>query len=349
MRAAVVLEPGRLEVREVPRPEAGAGDLLVRTAFFSPCGSEYHVYKGEFGERVKFPAIMGHEMSGIVEEVGEGVKGFEAGERVVLDPISACGGCPACLDGRPNACRSLKLVGIDLAGGYGEFVSAPAEQWYRLPDGVTLEDAALVEVHGIGVHALRRGRVEPGDRVVLIGCGKLGLSILDVLKEQASGAILAVDVDDFRLERARRIGATHVINGMKEKVAEKVLELTEGDGADLVIEAVGHFEETALNPPPVETALEVVRQAGRILMLGQGDQRPGIHWRTLVWKEAEILTSRTSRGVFPRVLRMMEEGRLKTEAVVTHRVGVDETPELFRMYEEKAPGLIKALVGFGPG
>ena len=346
MRAAVVTEPGRMEVRELPRPRPGRGEVLVRTAYFSPCGSEYHVYRGEFGDRVKFPAVLGHEMSGVVEELGEGVEALAVGDRVVLDPILPCGGCPACRDGRPNACRYLKLVGIDLPGGYGEYVVARAEQWFRLPEEVSLEDAALVEVHGIGVHALRRARVEPGDRVVLLGCGRLGLSVLDVLKELASGAVVAVDVDDFRLERARALGAAQTVNAVKEEALGVVLEVTEGEGADLVIEAVGHYERTPLNPPPVEMALAMVRQAGRILLLGQGDERPGIHWRSLVWKEAEILTSRTSRGVFPRVIRMMREGRLRTDLLVTHRLRVEETPGLFARYDRGERQVLKALVSF---
>jgi threonine dehydrogenase-like Zn-dependent dehydrogenase len=152
-----------------------------------------------------------------------------------------------------------------------------------------------------------------------------------------------VDIDAFRLEKAREIGANYVVNMSEGGAAARLMELTGGDGADLVIEAVGTFRETQ-NPAPVALALETVRQTGRILMLGQGDQKAGIHWRTLVWKEAKIITSRTSRGVFPRVLRMMAEGRLRPQAAVTHRISLEEMPSIFRLMDEGSPGLIKALV-----
>jgi len=344
MKAAVAVAPGKMELLDVPEPAPAPGEVLVRTRFTSPCGSEHHAYLGEFGARIRFPAIFGHEMSGVVEQAPGGC-GLSAGDAVVLDPIISCGECPACLDGRTNACRRLRLTGIDVPGGYGELVAVHPEQLVKLPPGVSLEDAAMAEVHGIGVHALRLGGIEPGDRVIIIGAGKLGLNILDVLREAASGALIAVDVDPFRLGKAVEIGASHAVNASEAHAAERLLELTGGDGADLVIEAVGSFRETS-NPPPVALALEVVRQAGRILLLGQGEHSAGIHWRTLVWKEARIITSRTSRGVFPRVLRMMQEGRLRPQAAVTHKISVEEMPALFRLMDEGSNGLVKALVHF---
>ncbi|MBN1809546.1 MAG: alcohol dehydrogenase catalytic domain-containing protein [Planctomycetes bacterium] len=342
MKAAVVTAPGRMEILRIDDPVPGPGEVLVRTRFVSPCGSEHHAYLGEFGPRIVFPAVFGHEMSGVVE-LAPRDSGFLPGDRVVLDPIVPCGCCPACLDGRINACRSLRLVGIDLPGGFAEKVSVPPHQLLRIPDSVPLDDATLAEVHGIGVHALRIGRVEPGDRIVLIGTGKLGLNILDVLRESASGSIVAVDVDPFRLQKALSLGASAAVDASAPGAADRILQLTDGDGADLVIEAVGAFSETP-NPPPVALALAVVRQAGRILLLGQGGHSAGIHWRTLVWKEAVILTSRTSRGVFPRVLRMMQQGLLRPRAAVTHRISLEEIPSVFRLMDEGSPGLIKALV-----
>jgi L-gulonate 5-dehydrogenase len=149
---------------------------------------------------VQYPAIAGHEFGGIVQEVGQEVEGFAVGDRVVVDPVISCYGCPACRSGHLNACQTLKLLGIDLDGGFGQYVVAPASHVYRLPEEIPMVHAPMVEMYGLGHHVLQRGEVQSGETVVILGAGKLGLSILDVLCHSASPAMTVVtDLHPFRL------------------------------------------------------------------------------------------------------------------------------------------------------
>jgi 2-desacetyl-2-hydroxyethyl bacteriochlorophyllide A dehydrogenase len=347
MRAAVLEAPGRFSVREIPDPVVGERQVLVRTAFVSICGSDLHVFHGEFGARVKFPAVLGHEFCGTVEAVGKAVEGFAPGDRVVADPLVPCGRCPSCEEGLYSACRRLKLLGIDLQGGHAELVAVAAERVYRLPGEVRMEHAAVIELYSVAVHAVRRARVEPGDTVVLLGTGRLGLAILDVLALTSAARIVAVDVDDSRLAVARRLGAECVVNARERDPIDAVRELTGGDGAERVIEAIGHWEKIDGRLPPMAQAVEMVRNGGRITVLGQGNESCPIAFKPFVWKEAEIVASRVSRGEFPRAVRLVAEGRLHPAELITHRMPIGSVQEAFERSDAREKGMIKVLLQHG--
>ncbi len=344
MRAAVLEKHGTFSVLDVPDPKIGARQVLVRTAFVSICGSDIHVFHGEFGPRVKFPAILGHEFCGTVEAAGGGVEGLRPGDRVVADPLVPCGTCTACEEGLYSACRHLKLLGIDLAGGHGQFVAVSADRVYRLPESIRLEDAALIELYSVAIHAVRRSRIEPGDTVAVLGAGRLGLAILDVLALSLASRIAAVDVDDFRLEKARRLGAAIAVNAAERDPVEAVREFSGGEGANRVIEAVGHWKEIEGRDPPMCQAVEMVRSGGRITVLGQGNEKCPIPFKQFVWKETEIIASRVSRGEFPRAIRLMAEGRLRPAELATHTMPIGRVQEAFERSASGERGTIKVLL-----
>jgi L-gulonate 5-dehydrogenase len=344
LRAAVVEKPGSIVVRNVPDPVPADGQVLVRVAWVSICGSDHHAYLGEFGERVRFPAILGHEFSGEVVALGPGALGPAVGAKVVVDPVIHCGRCPACRQGQTSSCRSLRLLGIDLAGGFGELVAAPQDLVFPLPEGLPLRLGPLVELTSIACHATARARYAPGESAAVFGTGKLGLTVLALLGRSAPSRLVAVDLDAGRLELAKKLGATDVINVRETDPVARIMELTGGDGVDLAFEAVGAWREVPGRRPPVTAAAEAIRHGGRVLVLGQGPAEQPVAWKRFVWKEAEIIASRVNRGEFPRAIELVASGRMPANQLVTHELSVGQAPEAFRMLDEHVPGVVKILL-----
>lgn len=344
MRAAVLVGKEKIEIREVETPQPGPGEVLVAPKYAGICGTDIHIYLGEFEGRVRYPTIVGHEFAGIVEAVGEGVKDFAPGEKVCVDPIIPCRKCAACREGSLSACKNLRLRGVDLDGGLAEGAIVTEDQLFSLPERVSVKDGSTVEIFAVATHAVRRARIDPADFVVVLGAGKLGLSVLSVLKTTAAGTIVVTDIKDYRLDAARRIGADVCINAAKKDVIKDVNALTGGRGADRVFEAVGHAEKSASGLPPVAEAAEIIRNAGRIVVLGQGPDPEPVFWKPFVWKEATIVASRVSRGEFPRVVSMIESGLLDPSHIVTHEVPLEYVPDAFRMLAEGKEEALKVIV-----
>jgi (R,R)-butanediol dehydrogenase/meso-butanediol dehydrogenase/diacetyl reductase len=345
MRAGILYNDRDIRLGEAPDPRLRPDEVLVESGYAGICGTDLHIFRGEFHERVQFPAIQGHEFGGIIREVGREVKGFKVGDRVVVDPIISCHSCPACLSGHLNACRTLKLLGVDLDGGFGQYVAAPVSHLYRLPESVPMAHAPMVEMFGLGHHILQRGQVQPGETVVILGAGKLGLSVLDVLCHSASPALTIVtDVQPFRLDTASKLGAAYTINVAEQDPVERVRELTQGVGADCVIECVGHYHEIAGQEAPLAQAVKMIRTAGRIVTAGLGEQLSAVHFKTLVIKEAQIIASRVTLGEFPRAIRLMEKGLLHADVLITRQMPLKDITAAFEKVDGEDPTTIKIVL-----
>lgn len=345
MKAGILHGERDIRVATLPDPEVGPGEVLVKSAYAGLCGTDLHIYRGEFAGRVQYPAVQGHEFGGVIEEVGRGVQGLSRGDAVAVDPIVSCYGCGACLTGRINACRTLRLLGIDLAGGFAQYVAAPARHVFKLPESVPLAHVPMVEVYGLGHHVLSRGLVQPGESVVVLGAGKLGLAVLDVLCHGTSQALaIAVDVDPFRLEIARRLGAEVCIDVRAEDPVERVLEVTHGVGADCVIECIGHWHDVPGRAPPLSQAVRMVRSAGRIVTAGLGEDPTPVHFKSLVLKEAQIIASRVSLGEFPRAIRLLGKGLLHPELLITDQLPMRDVDSAFRRLDAEDPKMIKVIL-----
>ena len=345
MKAGILYDDRDIRTGDAPDPRITPDQVLVESGFAGICGTDLHIYRGEFHERVKFPAIQGHEFGGIIREVGRDVKEFKVGDRVVVDPIISCHSCPACLSGHLNACRTLKLLGVDLDGGFGQYVAAPVSRLYRLPDSVPMAHAPMVEMFGLGHHVLQRGQVQPGETVVILGAGKLGLSVLDVLCHSASPALAIVaDIQPFRLETARKLGAAYTINVAEEDPLERVLEITQGVGVDCVIECVGHYHQVEGREAPLAQAVKLIRTAGRIVTAGLGEQLSAVHFKTLVIKEAQIIASRVTLGEFPRAIRLLEKGLLHPELLITDQMSLRDIVTAFDKVDREDPQTLKIVL-----
>lgn len=345
MKAAVLYDDRDIRLGEAPDPHMGPDDVLIAPSYAGICGTDLHIFRGEFHNRVKYPAVLGHEFGGVVLEVGKNVKAFRRGDRVAVDPILSCHQCPACLTGHLNACRSLKLLGVEYSGGFGQLVAAPQSHVFALPEGFPMEFVSMVEMYGLAIHVLGRGMVQPGETVVILGAGKLGLSVIDALCHKSdANEVIAVDLQPFRLETARKVGARHVVNLEREDPIERVMEITAGVGADCVIECVGHYHELPGRESPMAQAVKMIRSAGRVVTAGMGEQLSAVHFKTLVLKEAQIIASRVTRGEFPRSIALIDRGVVHPELLVTHRLPLAGVTGAFAQVDQENPDTIKIVL-----
>jgi 2-desacetyl-2-hydroxyethyl bacteriochlorophyllide A dehydrogenase len=345
MKAGILYKANDIRLGETLNPSIGPNEVLLESKAAGICGTDLHIYRGEFEARVSYPAIQGHEFGGVIAEIGADVVGFKPGDRVVVDPIISCHSCPACLTGHVNACRTLKLLGVDLDGGYGQYVAVPESRLFALPESVPMAHAPMVEMYALGHHILQRGQVQPGETVALLGAGKLGLSILDVLCHSASpGVTIVTDLQPFRLETARKLGADVAINLNEADPVERALELTGGLGVDCVIEAVGHYHLPEGQEAPLAQAVKMIRSGGRIVTTGLGEQLSAVHFKTLVLKEAQIIASRVTRGEFPRAIQMMSRGLLHPDLLITDVKPLADITSAFAQVDREDPETIKIVL-----
>jgi 2-desacetyl-2-hydroxyethyl bacteriochlorophyllide A dehydrogenase len=345
MKAGILYNAKDIRVGEAPTPEIKPNEVLVESKAAGICGTDLHIYLGEFEARVSYPAIQGHEFGGVIVEVGSDVSGYKVGDRVAVDPIISCHSCPACITGHINACRTLRLLGVDLDGGYGQYVAVPASHLFPLPDAVPMTHVPMVEMYALGHHILQRGQVQPGETVALLGSGKLGLSILDVLCHSVSpGVTIVTDLQPFRLETAQKLGADVAININEGDPVEQVLELTDGVGVDCVIESVGHYHLPEGQEAPLAQAVKMIRSGGRIVTTGLGEQLSAVHFKTLVLKEAQIIASRVTRGEFPRAIQMMSRGLLHSDLLITEVRPLEDITAAFAQVDREDPETIKIVL-----
>jgi L-gulonate 5-dehydrogenase len=345
MKAGILYDAKNIRLGEAPNPTIRPDEVLLESKAAGICGTDLHIYRGEFVGRVSYPAIQGHEFGGVIVEVGSEVRGYKVGDRVVVDPIISCHSCPACLTGHINACRTLKLLGVDLDGGYGQYVAVPASHLFPLPDTVPMNQAPMVEMYALGHHILQRGQVQPGETVAILGSGKLGLSILDVLCHSVSpGVTIVTDLQPFRLETAEKLGADFALNIHEIDPVEWVMEYTQGAGVDCVIEAVGHYHLSEGQEAPLAQAVKMIRSGGRIVTAGLGEQLSAVHFKTLVLKEAQIIASRVTRGEFPRAIQMMGRGLLHPDLLITEVTPLENITAAFDQVDQEDPCTIKVVL-----
>ena len=325
MRAAVYHGNGSgLVVEEWPTPELRPGEILVDVAACGVCHTDLHYLDHGTPTFKPPPIVLGHEVSGTVAATGRGVDGFVEGDRVLLPAVLTCGSCEACRSGRENVCEGGRMLGNHMDGGYAEYVTAPAKDAFHLPGEIPLiEGAIIADALTTPFHAVvNRGRVRPGDAVVVVGAGGIGLNIVQMAV--AVGArVVAVDVDEEKLVWARRLGAAETVHSPSvDRVDKTVRKVTDG-GANVAFEAVGRAETQ-------EQALACLKTGGRLVLVGYSPEAMGMNAGRVMFRELEILGSLGCRPVdYPRVIELARQGKIKVAELVTHRFDLEEIDRAF--------------------
>jgi threonine dehydrogenase-like Zn-dependent dehydrogenase len=342
MKAAVTSEYGKIEWLDVPLPTITDDEVLVQVGFANICGSDMHVFHGEWAHRTSTPTIQGHEFAGTVVEIGKNIKDVAVGDRVVVDPIESCGKCPACAIGHIAACMSLKLIGIEYNGGFGQYVAAKEFMIYKVGSEISDLHAAMVEVLSIGFHACRRAGVKEGDELAIFSAGRVGQSILQAAQTKTRERIFVVDVLDERLQVAAGAFDNVVpVNALHQDPVAFIKEQTGGKGVEVAFEAVGHAVPIEGQPNPVRSAIQSMRGGGTTCVLGLYEHPLEIHMKEIIWKEGKLVASRVSHGEFADAIREMSAGHLKPEVMISKVLPASQTMEAFRLLEEDPKNHIK--------
>jgi L-iditol 2-dehydrogenase len=340
MLRVTLAEPGRLVVERAARPRPAADEVLLKVRRVGVCGSDLAIFRGRHPYS-KMPLVMGHEFSGTVEERGPGVAFPPPGARVAVIPHLACGACRHCRSETFNFCEQLRCMGAEADGAHAQFVAVPARMALPIPDRMSLDDAALLEPACVGHHAARRGEIRPGDRVLVVGSGPIGLFVMQSCRVLGARAVYAADKDRFRLELASRLGADGTIDVSREDLAGGLDRLAGGrEAIDVYFDCVGE------RGAALDGILAVACRGTRVVVVGVLQAGCSIP-RLPDFVQHELRLSGTTMYV-PRDYRdmigLMADGRVRTEGVVTHRLPLERVREAFALMEGGREGVFKIML-----
>jgi (R,R)-butanediol dehydrogenase/meso-butanediol dehydrogenase/diacetyl reductase len=325
MQAAVWYGAGDVRIAEVDVPAPGHGEVLIEVAYCGICGSDLHEYadgphaipvaEPHPGSGATAPLVLGHEFCGTVAALGASVTDLTVGDRVAVEPNYRCGECPRCRAGEYNICRHFGFAGLMGNGGMAEYAAIPAYMAHRLPENVSLEQAALFEPASVALHALQRAGATP-ETVTVVGLGPVGLLTVRLAAERNVRCIVAVDVAPARLELAAGLGATDLIDaGLEGGVGERIRELTGGEGVDVAFEMVG-------SASALRTCLAGTRRGGQVVLVGLAPE-VSLDTFALVNNEQSIVASVGYRDTYPELIRLVAERGLDLTPVITSTIALE--------------------------
>lgn len=341
MKALVYTEPYSFEYADFPDPVASDDDVLIRVKACGICGSDVHGFTGKTGRRIP-PLIMGHEAAGIIEELGKNVSGFSKGDRVCFDSTVYCNQCEACIAGLFNRCDKRQVLGVSVPafkrhGAFAEYVTVPWWIVSKIPDELSFVHAALLEPASIGTHAANRAPISNDDTVVVIGAGTIGLFILQGARLRGAAKVIAVDINEFRLDLAKKIGADRLINPLESELSEAILQETKGKGANVTLEAVGYAKTFA-------DAVSITRMGGQIVAVGNLEQKAEFDLQQLVAKEHTFTGSYASSGEFRECVGLLASGKIKVEPLISDVLPLSEGPDAFDRLLKAEENLLKIVL-----
>lgn len=338
MKAIQVVKPGdvRLADRDVPKITT-PDQVLVKVKAAGICGSDIHVLHGT-NPVALYPLVPGHEIAGEVAETGGGVTGLKKGDRVVLEPIVYCGKCYACKKGRQNVCEALRVNGAHVDGGFQEYFTASERQLHKIPEGISFQQAALIEPYTIGAQANWRGGVAEGEAVLIYGAGPIGLIVLDTAK--SLGAVCAVsEISPSRIEMAKKFGADLVINPLEEDLEGAIAKFTDNTGPNVIFEAAGG---NAL----FEQAVKIASTAGTIVAMNLSVDPAAVAMAPIVKKELNIVGTRLQNNKFNEVISSFPDKLDKVNMLMTHTFDFRDYQKAFAAFEDKNSGACKIVLTF---
>ena len=318
-----------LKVEDIPVPKISEDQILVKVAACGVCHTDLHYIEHGVPTFKKPPIVLGHEASGTVEKAGANVTNVKVGQRVLIPAVLTCGQCTACRQGRENICSNMTMVGNHFDGAYAEYVAVPAKDVLDLPEAIPLEEASIIaDAISTPYHAVKnRAQVKPGDVVVVFGCGGVGINAVQ-MASAAGGYVIAVDVNERKLQWASEFGAAKTIDATKVDRVSKAIKKLTGGGADIAMEVIG-------DPRTIEEAFECVRVGGRLCVVGYTHEAISVVAGKIMFKELVVVGSLGCRPVdYVPLIRLVELGKIDVKRQVTHRFSLDEIGKAFEAMKE---------------
>lgn len=341
MRAMVLERPTVMTMARRPRPEPGPDDVLVRVHRVGICGSDVHYYThGRIGSFVvERPLVLGHETAGVIEAVGSDVSPARIGERVAIEPGVPDRTCEWCRAGRYNLCPNVAFLATPpYDGSFADYLVTPSDFAFGLPANVSLDEGALVEPLSVGVYAVRRSGLLPGQSVAVVGAGPIGLVTMQVARAAGAGRIIAIDREAARLTTAAALGATETIDASSSDAEATVAELTGGRGVDVVFEAAG-------SPLTCALAVRLAVRGGTVVNIGLPPEDNFPYPLVLAMaREIDVKTIFRYANVYPAAIALIASGRVDVRSLVTHRFTLERAEDALRLADSRADGVIKAMV-----
>ncbi|MBQ9065445.1 MAG: alcohol dehydrogenase catalytic domain-containing protein [Blautia sp.] len=337
----VMTEPGKITFREVPRPEPGPDQVLVKIRKIGVCGSDIHVFHGTH-PYTSYPVTQGHEVSGSVEAVGEYVKDFKPGQKITIEPQVFCGRCYPCLHGKYNLCEKLKVMGFQTTGTASEYFAVDASKVTPLPEELSYSEGAMIEPLAVTVHAAKRFPELKGAKAVVLGCGPIGILLVQSLKALGASQVLATDISDRRLEIAKSLGADFAVNTMKEDYAAALLAAFGPDKADVIYECAG-------SDITMDQAIQNGRKGSTIILVAVFGKTAHVDLAKLNDSELDLNTSMMYRHEdYVDAIRFVQEGKIKLKPLMSARFAFEDYQKAYEYIDANRESTMKVLIDVDP-
>jgi L-iditol 2-dehydrogenase len=341
MNALLLSQYKHLELATLPVPVPEPSDVLVKVAACGICGSDVHGYDGTSGRRIP-PLVMGHEAAGTIAAVGSQVNGFTVGDRVTFDSTVYCGACAFCRKGEINLCDNRQVVGVSCgdysrAGAFAEYVTVPARIVYKLPENLGFAEAAMLEAVSVALHAVAVSKLEGGETALVIGAGMIGLLTLQAARAAGCSRVFVADIDATRLKSASELGADETILASGAELTRGILQLTEGRGVDVVLEAVGRNETIA-------ASIDCVRKGGTVTLIGNITPQVNLPLQKVVSRQIRLQGSCASCGEYPEAMELMAAGKIRVDSLITAVAPLRDGPAWFDRLHSGEPNLMKIVL-----
>ena len=337
MKQAIMVKPGKIEFRQVEKPTLNENEILMQTKRIGVCGSDIHVFHGTH-PYTSYPVVQGHEVSGVVVEVGEAVKGIAVGDKVTFTPQVVCGECYPCRNGMYHVCETLKVMGFQTGGAGQEFFVLPEWNVFKLPDDISLDHAAMIEPVSVAVHAVRRGGDVTGKKVLVLGAGTIGNLVAQVAKAFGAAAVMITDLSDYKLEKASACNIDFAINTANEDLNNALLRDFGPDRADLILECVG-VQATATQ------AVECARKGTTVVIVGVFGEKPVVNLGYVQdWELNLVGTAMYQKTDYEAAIELVTSGKMHLDELFTHRFSFDEYLEAYHTIEQSDGDYMKVMI-----
>ena len=341
MKQQVMTEPGKITFRDISIPVVGPNQVLVKIKRIGVCGSDIHVYHGTH-PYTKYPVTQGHEVSGQIVELGEYVTGLSVGQKVTIEPQVFCGRCYPCLHGKYNLCEDLKVMGFQTTGTASEYFAVDESKVTVLPDEMSYDDGAMIEPLAVTVHAAKRFEGVKGAKAVVLGCGPIGILLIQSLKAFGAARILATDICDTRLELAKSLGADHVVNTMKEDYRETLLKVFGPDKADVAYDCAG-------SDITMDQAIQNARKGSTIILVAVFGKRANVDLAKLNDSELDLNTTMMYRHEdYVDAIRLVNEGKIRLKPLQSAHFAFEDYLEAYKYIDANRETTMKVLIDVDP-